>query len=405
LGPKLPAPVNQPVKKTFTFPVQINVVPGVNAPITPTDIKFNYKIDSTSGGITTQAIPAGDLPTFDAPQGTTSLASPTTVNASYTCPAVPNTYSFTYTVSDPTGAANSGAITIPITCLGPKMTPPTPNPLTLTAPIGHTASGSFSFGNCLTTAGPVDPAPTDPVPTAALSAQSLTAQATGTADNCAPLNFTVSGSDGLSVSSTASSLAPGEQATVNVEYKCENPETKSGSVTVSSNDSLLPQVSIPVQVVCTATKTLIGSMRSKQDDEILKHIVHAGEPKIVDNTVLYVFHYEYTPYVYRYDSENGLRLTVPEKIVLSQEKMIGADLEFDGACGVCSLASYNQVLGWFNTSVSSKGSNMMSSFLSINKNFKCVKPRIEGITGPHTGFGRAFDEAMAPLWYADCAEI
>jgi hypothetical protein len=289
LGPKLPAPVNQPVKKTFTFPVQINVVPGVNAPITPTDIKFNYKIDSTSGGITTQAIPAGDLPTFDAPQGTTSLASPTTVNASYTCPAVPNTYSFTYTVSDPTGAANSGTITIPITCLGPKMTPPTPNPLTITAPVGSTASGSFSFGNCLTTAGPVDPGPTDPVPTAALSAQSLTTQASGTASDCAPLNFTVSGSDGLSVSSTANPLEAGGTATVNVSYACAKEGVFPATVTVKSDDAAKTSEIVVVNVKCwTYIGEIIGQYNTWGYPDVSPH-----PTKGHCNTTAQVTNYQY----------------------------------------------------------------------------------------------------------------
>ena len=180
-------------------------------------------VTPAAANITTQSIVVS--PKID-PSVLVAQTAANTLNVTATCGDVVENKTFTYAITDPTGNTDPTDYTVTLHCVGPKMTAPTPNPLSISANVGSTATGSFSFGNC----------------------------PGGTANDCAPLNFTVSGSTGLNVSSSVSPLAIGGTATVNVSYPCTINGIFPATATVSSNDPSRLSTDIPVTVKCGGPK-------------------------------------------------------------------------------------------------------------------------------------------------------
>ena len=99
----------------------------------------------------------------------------------------------------------------------PQLGPLTPNPLTLNAPTGQVAAGTLSFQN------------------------------TGNA----PLTYTATASDWLTLNPASGTVPPGGSATLGLQVNCSSAGTFNGFVTVSSNASNGAQ-SGAVQLTCTA---------------------------------------------------------------------------------------------------------------------------------------------------------
>ena len=98
----------------------------------------------------------------------------------------------------------------------PQLSPVTPNPLVLEAPLGQNAIGNVSFQN------------------------------TGNA----PLSYTATASEWLTLNPASGTLAPGGSATLSLQVNCSSGGTFEGFVTVNSNASNGAQ-SATVQLTCT----------------------------------------------------------------------------------------------------------------------------------------------------------
>jgi hypothetical protein len=218
-----PGNIYVPVRKTSTIKATLNVIaldPGQ-------PIIGGYEIaagpnpgNPAAASITAQSIVVNPIVT---PSALIAQTAANSLDVTATCGDVAENKTFTYTITDPTGNTEPTDYTVTLHCLGPKMTPPTPNPLTLTAPVGGTASGSFSFGN--------------------------EAEAASSGER-APLSYSVSGSTGLSVSPASGTVEGGGTATIAVSYPCTVAGSFPLTATVKSDDAAKASSEVQVVVNC-----------------------------------------------------------------------------------------------------------------------------------------------------------
>ena len=141
------------------------------------------------------------------PMTSVSLAANNTLTVTGSCGEAVETKVFNYTITDPTGNTDPTTYAVTLHCIGPKMTV-APQPLTLSANVGETASGTFTIQNTSDTA----------------------------SDGSRPsLNYSLTPTTVSASADKPSSLAGGDTATVTVKYVCTAAGPFTGTVNVSSS--------------------------------------------------------------------------------------------------------------------------------------------------------------------------
>ncbi len=223
--------------------VDLNIASLNNSPLTSGQFTFSRDSEvpiTTTTNLATTSLTTTNLkaqsivvsPVFTPNNETFTPPDPTavgmikTITVSADCGPTPGLQpDFQARVSDSTGNTDPYTFPVSLTCLGPKISAPTPNPVILSAKVGETATGSFGFSN----AGEKDDQ-----------------------NRVVPLNFTVAGTTSLKVSPSNGTVQDTTSQNLSVLYPCTTVGNFYESMTITSNDSSNPSITIPVGITCNA---------------------------------------------------------------------------------------------------------------------------------------------------------